>query len=164
MLITGKATEQQIRAGLWKTCTNLVVIYKHRIIIVPRNFQTDNYTFVDCDIADIRASIVHDVGCKYHKMIYVEKSLKELIDEGYLKRNNNGEVECLDIPIEFLSIEDIGFVECNKVFEAILRDCKEPLYKRIILTLGVYLDLNWFIKPILGKIKNLRVDNLYNLW
>ena len=78
-IFTDKATEQQVKAGLWKTKTNLLCKWNNKLIYVPREFVTDNITFISCDFADVRASHVHDVACKYHEIIYVNETFENLI-------------------------------------------------------------------------------------
>jgi len=143
IMLTSKANIQQVKSGLWRTLENvLCMLDDGRIVFVPRNFLTDLITFISCDFADVRAAIIHDVGCKYHQLIYVNLSLEQLRKCGYLYNVGN-EWKCKDIPLQFLQIENVGFLEINKIFKQALIACYENKLKADVMYGAVHLNVSW---------------------
>lgn len=152
-VLTYKSRLEQIKPRLWQLTDNELFLLKNgRIVIAPRKLETDNNTnpFGDNDIADVRASHIHDLGCKYHELIYVNLTEGELKEKGllrvHLKRSKNAHCEiwvCDDIPIEFLSVEKVGFNEINKIFKEILLACNTGKCLANIMRFAINFNIKW---------------------
>ena len=162
-IFTDKAVEQQVKAGLWKTKSNLLCKWNNKLIYVPRDFVTDNITFISCDFADVRAAHVHDVACKYHEIICVNETFENLVLNNILIKYPFDECyTCNDIPKELLSVESISFENANKMFKDLLLSCNENKFKVFLMYLGVNFNLNWWIKMWRGLIKHINLDDIYH--
>ena len=113
------------------------------IYIVPRNYQTDNFTWINATAWDIRCAHLHDVGCQYHKIIKVNLTEQELVDKG-LTKHTKYDIICLDIPIEYLEVVDVTKLQINNLFYRMLRDSGAPKHIQILYRTGVILNVKWY--------------------
>ena len=130
------------------------------IYLAWRNFETDNFTWIKSNNWDIRCSHIHDVGCKYHKLVKVLLNEQQLLMLGFIIIINN-KIICKDIPKEFLKVIPVTGNEINDLFYRMLRDAdnpKTPKSIQILYRLGVSFNLSWFFS---GK-KNINLTKLYN--
>ena len=114
------------------------------IYIVPRNYQTDNFTWINSTAWDIRCAHLHDVGCQYHKIIKVKLSVQQLKDMGLLKKGKY-DIICLDIPIDKLEVVEVSKKQINDLFYRMLRDSGAPKPIQILYRSGVALNLKWYL-------------------
>lgn len=143
LMLTSKSEITQVKSGLWRTNNNeLMMLDNGRMMFVPRNFETDNITFISCDFADVRASHFHDVGCKYHQVIYTTLNLEQLCLYGLLS-DKTGKWICEDIPVKYLYTEKVGFNEINHIFKQALLACHENKVKSWAMFAATYLNVNW---------------------
>lgn len=152
-MLTGAARIEQISASLWSTIDNqLAELDSGRIILAPRKLMTDNNTnpFGKNDLCDVRAAHFHDLGCRYHKLIYVNLTVEELKQKMYLrihkKRTKDKTYDiwvCDDIPLNHLSIEDAGFRQCNSIFKELLLACKVGNILSNTMRFAVNFNLGW---------------------
>jgi len=161
--LTEPARIQQLPAkGMYRVLDN--ELYKDEdgfIYLVPRGFETDNFTWLNSSDYDIRCSHFHDVGCKYHQVI----KLKWYLNEDTLKSNkylriHKGKFICEDIPAKFLKVEDVSGHWINNMFYRMLKaaDCPPtPKYIQLLYRAGVSFNLGWFTT---GKEK-IDLKNLY---
>lgn len=147
MWITNKAIiEQDDINYIYTTLTNeLYQDYDGTIYISPRKLITDNYTMplgINKCKYDIRPSHIHDIGCRYHQLIKVNLSLKQIQDK-YLYRDNN-EVYCKDIPKEYLEVVNVTGNFINNLFYRMMVSC--GIKKNIcrLYRVGVAFNLSWF--------------------
>lgn len=160
-LTTASRTEQVPQKGVYKLIDN--ELYKdddESINLHWRNFRTDNYTYIKKGDWDIRCAHGHDIACKYHQIVKVIFSEKELKEKGFL-HEYKGLMICEDIPPCFLRIEDITGHETNNLLYRMMRDAdcpKTPKFYQYIYRAGVSFNLNWFFT---GKQK-IEIGNLYN--
>lgn len=154
--------EQLPERGMYKTLDNELYLddedeYPY---LVWRNFQTDNFTWINSSDWDIRCSHGHDVGCKYHQIVRVKLSITQLKFKGYL-RQSKGRWVCENIPAKYLEVIDVSGHQINNLFYRMLRDADCPVtpkYVQYKYRLGVCLNFNWFKT---GKIK-INLDKLYD--
>ena len=114
------------------------------IYIVPRNYQTDNFTWINSTAWDIRCAHLHDVGCQYHKIIKVKLSEQQLKDMGLLKKGKY-DIICLDIPIDKLEVIEVSKKQINDLFYRMLRDSGAPKPIQILYRSGVALNFKWYL-------------------
>lgn len=129
-----------------------------KLYLVPRLLLTDDYTMplgINKNKWDVRASHLHDIGCKFHQVIVVDLPL-DTIEKEYLCKFL-GSLCCKDIPIEYLHIEDITFNNCNSLFKRCMRDSGIPSYIYNLYRLGVNFNIGWLFN---GKDK-LDLNKLY---
>lgn len=165
--ITAKARIEQVdTAGYWKTLDNeLYLDDDNTLSIVPRYFWSDGYTFPgiimmflgDHHKYDVRPAHGHDLRCRFHEQIIVEKSLAQLKAEGYI-RIHKDKVICEDIPIEYLTIKKVTKYQTDECFKRMMIACNLPQDKINIIRAGVFFNLNWWLKT--GK-KSLLEYNIY---
>lgn len=128
--------------------------------LIPRNTITDNYTIpfgIDKDKYDVRPSHLHDIACKYHKVIIVDLPLEDIINKFLYTINND--ILCIDIPTKYLKVINVSFKECNKLlYNGMLDTNTIPKYICRLYYIAVYLNIN-YIKT--GK-ENINLDNIYN--
>jgi hypothetical protein len=130
----------------------------NKLYLVPRLLLTDDYTMpfgINKNKWDVRASHLHDIGCKFHQVIVVDLPL-DTIEKEYLCKFL-GVLCCKDIPIEYLHIEDITFNNCNSLFKRCMRDSGIPSYIYNLYRLGVNFNIGWLFS---GKDK-LDLNKLY---
>lgn len=141
------------------TLCNQLYMLDDKVYLIPRKTLTDNYTIpfgINKDKYDSRPSHLHDIGCKYHKVILVDLPLKKI--KRYLYTIND-KVLCLDIPIEYLKVIDITFKECNKLFYNSMKDTNSiPKYKCRLYYIGVNFNINYIFT---GK-DDIILDNIYS--
>lgn len=168
IILTGKARIEQIKARLWKTLDNqLVQLDSGELLIAPRYLVTDNNTnpFGDNDLSDVRASHFHDIGCAYHQLIYVTKSLDFLINNGFLHpyTKENGELINVleDLPLGWLEIRACKYLEVNKIFKQILRASGESKAKVSLMYWAVCHNLKYLFDRPHGLEKGLLFKQEY---
>lgn len=125
-----------------------------------RNFQTDNFTWINSSDWDIRCSHGHDIGCKYHQIVKVGLTEAKLREMGLLKEYNEM-VVCKDIPQKYLEIVNVSGRKINNLFYRMLRDAdcpKTPKHIQCLYRGGVAFNLNWFKT---GK-KKIELDKIYD--
>lgn len=164
--ITYKSRLEQIKPRLWQLIDNeLFLLDNGRIIIAPRKLKTDNNTnpFGDNDLSDVRASHIHDLGCRYHSLIYVNLSSDELIKKGFLRLKTKSEQSsycdvwvCEDIPINYLSVEKVTFNEINHIFKQILLACNTSRCLANVMRFAVNFNVGWLFSG-----KTLDLNKLY---
>lgn len=165
--ITYKSRLEQLKPRLWQLIDNeLFLLDNGRIVLAPKKLVTDNNTnpFGDNDISDVRASHIHDLGCRYKQLIYVKLSKKELMQKGLLslhrKYNNNAYVDvwvCENIPIEFLSVEKVTFNEINNIFKQILLATGTNKILANTMRFAVNFNIGWLFS---GK-KSIELSKIY---
>lgn len=108
------------------------------IYLAWRNFQTDNFTWINSSDWDTRCSHIHDIGCKYHQIVRVNLNETELKEKGILQISpcSCNELICNDIPKEYLEVVKVSGHKINNMFYRMLKaaDCPKPqsLYKYFI--------------------------------
>lgn len=119
------------------------------LYLVPRNLVTDNYTIpfgINKSKWDIRPSHLHDIGCKYHKLIVVDLPIYTIVDK-YLY-SSDGNIYCKDIPIEYLKVVSIKYNDNNNLFYRAMIDCNINKFSSSIYRIGVQFNIGWFLnKP-----------------
>lgn len=131
----------------------------NKLYLVPRLLLTDDYTMplgINKNKWDVRASHLHDIGCKFHQVIVVDLPL-DTIEEKYVCNKFIGILYCKDIPIEYLHVEDITFNDCNNLFKRCMKDSGIPSYIYNLYRLGVNFNIGWLFS---GKDK-LDLNKLY---
>lgn len=164
IMLTDQVSQTQVADGQWITNGNqLALLDDGRVTIVPRRFRTDNITFISDDFADVRASHFHDVGCKYHQMIYVSLSVAQLRKCGFLIVHN-GKWYCKDIPTHYLYVENVTFNKINNIFKQCLLACHTGVAKTNIMRFAVNFNLGWARDNILWLFKpkkNIDLNKFY---
>lgn len=144
IMLTDNVPLTQIADGQWLTRGNqLYFLDNGKIAYLPRDFKTDNITFISCDFADVRCAHLHDEGCRYHEIIYTTLTLPQLKKMGYLKRNEDEEIICEDIPACYLFVEKVSFNEINNIFKQCLLACGENVVKTNIMRFAVNFNFSW---------------------
>lgn len=166
-IITHNARLEQVKTRLWMTLDNqLFILNSNRVILAPRKLITDNNTnpFGDNDLCDVRASHFHDLGCRYHSLIYVNLTPDELKEKLYLrvhKKRSAGLSKdiwvCDDIPLHHLSVEEVSFNEVNRIFKEILLACNADKALSNIMRFAVNFNIGWLFS---GKQK-LDTEKIY---
>ena len=121
------------------------------IYLVPRNYETDNYTIPDW-IAwlaggkskwDVRPSHLHDFACQYHQLIRVRLKETILRKLRYL-HVSEGKLVCSDIPVKFLELIPITKWEADCLFKRCMKATK-TIPKKVynIFRCGVYFNIGW---------------------
>ena len=171
--ITSKARiEQTDIPGYWKTIDNeLFLDSDSQLYLTPRYLYSDGFTYPKIIMAilgdkhylDVRCAHGHDLFCRFHQRIRVNKSLTVLKMEGYLRTHidnkGNSLVVCEDIPIEYLEVETISKKWADDCFKRMLLSCNVSQKQANILRIGVIFNLNWYLKT--GKKSILEYD-IYN--
>lgn len=169
-IITGKARIEQIKARLWKTLDNqLVQLDNGKLLVAPRYLVTDNNSnpIGDNDMSDVRASHFHDIGCKYHQLIYVNKNLNYLTRNGYLHHiykvdyDSNLMLVLEDLPIKWLEIQPCKYNEVNNIFKQILKASGENKFKTNLMYWAVWHNLKWFLDRPQGLDKSILFKKKY---
>lgn len=125
------------------------------IYLVPRNFETDNYTI--CDILApvagnkskwaVRPSHLHDFGCEYHKLIKVKLSEKELRVRRLL-RVCRDKLICEDIPTRYLELIPVTKWELDCMFKRAMKATGTiPARVYNLYRCGVFFNVGWLKKP-----------------
>lgn len=130
----------------------------NKIYLVPRNLVSDNYTIplgINKSKWDVRPSHLHDIGCKYHKLIVVDLPL-HIIIEKYLCTKDKY-TYCKDIPIEYLKIVDIKFNSNNNLFYRAMRDCNINNFSSCLYRVGVQFNIGW----LFGKPPSINLSKIY---
>lgn len=163
-ILTYKARIEQVAPRLWKTLDNqLVELDDGRILLAPRNLLTDNNSnpFGDNDLSDVRASHFHDIGCRYHQLIYLTITYDDLITKGFVRPHFSKEdgaiTVCEDISVKYLEIKDVGFNEVNNIFKQILLACGTSKKMANLMRFAVGCNIPWFFT----KPQKLYLRNLY---
>lgn len=148
--ITGSATVEQNENGKWQTMHNqLYCDAGEQIYLVPRNTETDGYSYpLGGRMAswDIRPAIGHDFECRFHQKIFVNLTLFQLIQMGYVKNKDvkgKGIVICENIPVDFLELRKTGFIETNARFKRMMDACGISRGMANIMFGAVHLNLRW---------------------
>lgn len=168
--ITGYAeTKQSEEKGKWYLENNLLYAdYDGTIYLTPRNYKTDGYTIPswiawlggDRFDLDIRPSSIHDFECQFQKELVVNLSIFQLREKGFLISNpeNNSELLCLDIPLEFLELRETTFKKVNAKFKRMLECIKNIKQWRInAMFYAVHLNYGW----IKNGAVEIDLNNLY---
>lgn len=168
VILTGKARIEQIKARLWETLDNqLVQLDNGELLIAPRYLVTDNNTnpFGDNDLADVRASHFHDIGCAYHQLIYVKKPLNLLIDMGLLHPYTTAAGEFInvleDLPLGWLEIRECKYKEVNNVFREILKASGENKVKVNLMYWAVCHNFKYLFDRPEGLNKSILFKGVY---
>lgn len=160
-LTTGAAIVQLPAKGMYKVLGNeLFKDDNKEIFLVPRNFETDNFTWINSSDYDTRCAHGHDVGCLYGEIIKVNLTEEELKEKGLLF-NIRFNYYCKDIPIEYLEKKKITGTQINNLFYRMLKaaDCPvTPKHIQVLYRLGVCFNINWFLQ----KKKKLNLEEIYN--
>ena len=165
--VTAKSRlEQTDVPGYWKTIDNELYYDKDcNLILVPRYFWTDGYTFPKMVMAilgdknryDVRPAHQHDLFCRFHEEIVVNCSLTVLKSEGYL-REHNGKTICEDIPEKYLEIRPITKWDADCTFKRMMKACNIEDFIANVIRFGVFFNLRWIQT---GK-KSLKEYSLFN--
>lgn len=142
------------------TICNQLYLLDNKIYLIPRNTMTDNYSIpfgIDKDKYDVRPSHLHDIACKYHKVIIVDLPLEDVIDKFLYTINDK--VFCIDIPTKYLKVIKVSFKETNKLLYNGMVDTNTiPKYICRLYYIGVFFNINYINT---GK-DNIILDNIYN--
>lgn len=138
------------------------------LCLAPRNQMTDGYTIPRwlAWIAggkleqDLRAPRQHDLECTSHQVLLVNQSLQVLKSRKLLFKYEN-EVYCYDLPVEFLTVRNTGFIETNKRFKRMLEALNLPKWKIWIYYIGVHFNIGWFIDILFNKVKPIDTEKIY---
>jgi len=163
--ITAKSRIQQVDIpGYWKTLDNeLYMDDDGKCYLVPRYFYSDGYTFPGLIMAmlgdkhfyDVRPAHGHDLGCRFHEVIEVSLSLTQLKLKGYLRLHEDL-VVLDDVPLEYLNIVKKEKTWVDNFFNRMMKACDLPKRQRRIIRMGVFFNLNWWLKT--GKKSILEYD------
>lgn len=146
-LTTASRIEQLPKKGMYKLLDN--ELYQDddgSIYLAWREFETDNFTWINSNDWDTRCSHQHDVGCFYRQVVRVrlnESQLKRL----KLLRVKGNKIVCENIPPKFLCVVDISGHWINNLFYRMLRDAdcpKTPKYIQLLYRAGVAFNFGWF--------------------
>lgn len=127
-----------------ETIHNQVFYYKGDAYLVPRGLISDNYTIplgINKSKWDVRPSHLHDIACKYHQVILINLSLPTIIDD-YLIDIHDITV-AKDIPIEYLSVINIGFNKTNDLLKEAMISSDIPRKYCNLYRCAVNFNLNW---------------------
>ena len=124
------------------------------IYLIPRNYETDNYTIPDW-IAwlggnkskwSVRPSHLHDFGCQLHELIKVRLTEQQLRKLHYL-RVHNDKLICEDIPPKFLELVPVTKWEIDCLFKRAMKATKTiPPRVYNLYRCGVFFNLGWLVK------------------
>lgn len=137
---------------------NQIYYHKGNAYLIPRGLVTDGYTIpfnIDKTKRDIRPSMLHDIGCKFHEVILIDLPIR-YIETNYLYDVDDITV-CRDIPKECLKVIPVSFHKCNKLLKDAMIDCNIPKNIAKLYYLAVHFNLNW----ILPKRVHIDLDKLY---
>lgn len=159
-LTSASATKQLPEKGMYCLINNeLYLDDDGSIYLAWRGFKTDQFTWIAKANWDTRCAHIHDVGCKYHQVVKVKLSEKELLREGYLRYINKN-IICRNLPEHILEVKDVSGTWINNLFYRMLRDAdcpKTPKYIQLLYRAGVSFNIGWFS---CGKEK-IDIKNLY---
>lgn len=121
------------------------------IYLVPRNYETDNYTIPDWAawLAGskskwaVRPSHLHDFGSQYHQLIRVkltEYGLRRL----RLLHPHNDKIVCEDIPVRFLELVPVTKWEVDCLFKRAMK-ATGTIPPRVcnLYRCGVFFNFGW---------------------
>ncbi len=140
------------------------------IYIVPRFFCTDNYTiplwvsFIGGSPVDYRVepSHLHDLACYSFYVVYTILNEDELKEKGYYRYSTSRQLwVCENIPKEYLSMKKVSKKEANDLLYRAMKAAGIPLLKRIIVRIGVFFNIGWFIIKFKKSQFILDLDNFY---
>ena len=141
------------------------------IYIVPRYFQTDNYS-IPLWVAPLGGSPVefnllpshlHDFACDTHSMVYVNLTAEEIVEKGFLRFSKSRKLwVCEDIPKEFLKIKPFSKVQANNLLYRAMKNTQVPFIDRFKVRLGVCANLNWYLTDWTKRVLQVDLDNFYN--
>ena len=164
--------EQTGKTRIFRTLDN--ELYKDNdgtIYIVPRYFQTDNYS-IPLWVSVIGGSPVeyriepshnHDEHCLLHKAVYVTLTEEELLEKGYYRFSEKRQLwVCENIPKEYLAVKKISKFQANNMLFRAMRACGTPLYKCLVVRGGVACNLNWYLDTLKHKIPEVDLDHFYD--
>ena len=143
--LTSKSLILQADTGEYLTSKNQV--YEDRdgsLYLVPRNTYTDGYTIpfgINRTKYDIRPATLHDIGCRYHKLIKINLDKDTLLNNYIVNRNNK--IRCKDIPIDNLELIDIKFNKLNNIFYNSMVDLDIPKSVAIKYRIGVEFNIGY---------------------
>lgn len=129
------------------------------IYLAWRNYETDNFTWLNHSGYDIRCSHIHDICCEYHQIIKVKLTKSELETIGYL-RYYKGKTVCENIPINFLEVLSISRLNSNNIFYRMLKSAdnpKTPKHIQLLYRAGVSLNVKWLFT---GK-RKINLNTIY---
>lgn len=141
-----------------ETLYNQVYYYKGNAYLIPRGLITDGYTIplgIDKTKRDIRPSTLHDIGCKFHKLILIDLPLHVIMDKYTVDEDDM--TVALDIPIKNLRVVKVSFNQCNNLLKESMKDCNIPKNIYNLYRLAVNFNLNWLFT---GK-ENIDLSRLY---
>ena len=134
------------------------------IYLVPRNYETDNFSIPDW-IAwlagnkskwDVRPSHLHDFGCQFKQLIKLkinESGLRRL----RLLRVHKAKLICEDIPTRYLQLVPVTKWEIDCMFKRMMKATKTiPPRVYNLYRGGVFFNLGW-----LGKHKAFDLNKIY---
>lgn len=131
-----------------ETLNNQIFYHNGNAYLIPRGLISDNYTIplgINKSKWDVRPSHLHDIACKYHQVILVNLSINTIIDN-YLDDitiDDNDITICKDIPIEYLSVVNIGFNKANNLLKEAMVSSQIPRKYCNLYRLAVNFNLNW---------------------
>lgn len=162
MWITGKShIEQSSTPDIYEVDSNELYYdsITKEIYLAPTGLRTDNYTMplgMSKTKYDVRPSHIHDIGCRYHKVILVKLNINELIKKDYLYLDKE-DILCRDIPIQYLELKDIDGRFINDLFYRMMLDANIPKSIAIRNRVGVSFNLGWFFT----KNNKLTLEEIY---
>lgn len=149
--LTSKSRLEQGERKQWFLCDN--ELYKDddgEIYLVPRNYETDNYTIPNWiawvagskSEEDVRPSHIHDFGCQYHQLIRLKIGEKLLKDMRYLRIYNDKFI-CEDIPTRFLELVPVTKWEIDCLFKRAMKSAGVSNPVSSVYRGGVFFNFGW---------------------
>ena len=131
-----------------ETLNNQIFYHNGNAYLIPRGLISDNYTIplgINKSKWDVRPAHLHDIACKFHQVILVNLSINTIIDN-YLDDitiDDNDITICKDIPIEYLSVVNVGFNKANNLLKEAMVSSGIPTRYCNLYRLAVNFNLNW---------------------
>lgn len=141
-----------------ETLYNQLYYYNGDTYLIPRGLITDNYTIplgINKSKWDARPSHLHDIGCKFHKLILVDLPIHTILEKYTVDIDDT--TVAIDIPIKYLRVVKVSFNKCNNLLKEAMKDSNIPKHVYNLYRLAVNLNLNWLFT---GR-DNINLNRLY---
>ncbi len=152
-LTDNSSLDQRPEPNKWLMVQNeLFMDYDGAIYLTPRNYITDNYSIPDWiswlaggkSKYNAMPAHLHDFGCQYHQLIRINLTEQELKAKRFLQKRN-GKYRCSDIPLEYITLIDIGKNDMDNMFKRCMK-ATELIPARVYNTyrFGVFFNFGWW--------------------